>query len=61
MKHYFTELLKTAVRSIVIWIFVGTMAYIVITEIPAPEWFIAAASTVLVFWFRNSNGDNGNK
>ena len=58
MRHFLVDLFKTMVRSVVVWAFVFAMIWAVIKEIAVPEWFIASASTVLVFWFRNGNNEH---
>jgi len=45
------EIFRKATRPIVTVIFASTIAQVVTQGIDAPEWFIALAGTVVVFWF----------
>ena len=45
------EIFRKATRPIVTIIFASTIAQVVVDKIDAPEWFIALAGTVVVFWF----------
>ena len=45
------EIFRKATRPIVTIIFASTIAQVVVDKIDAPQWFIALAGTVVVFWF----------
>jgi len=45
------EIFRKATRPIVTIIFASTIAQVVTQGIDAPQWFIALAGTVVVFWF----------
>jgi len=45
------ELFRRATRPIVTIIFASTIAQVVVERIPAPQWFIGMAVTVILSWF----------
>ncbi|MCD6599710.1 MAG: hypothetical protein J7L19_03975 [Dehalococcoidia bacterium] len=45
------EIFRKATRPVVTIIFASTIAQVVVDKIDAPQWFIALAGTVVVFWF----------
>jgi len=45
------EIFRKATRPVVTIICMATIAQVVVEEIQAPQWFIALAGTVVVFWF----------
>jgi len=58
VKKLLPELLRLGVRSIVTWAIVGAVVFMVIKELPAPDWFVALASMALGYWFRGQNGEH---
>ena len=45
------ELFRRATRPIVTIIFASVIAQVVVERIPAPQWFIGMAVTVILSWF----------
>ena len=45
------ELFRRATRPIVTIICMATIAQVVVERIPAPQWFIGMAVTVILSWF----------
>lgn len=47
----FAEIVRAATRPIVTVIFAAVIAQVVVEEIAAPQWFIALAVGVILWWF----------
>jgi threonine/homoserine/homoserine lactone efflux protein len=47
----FSQALRQATRPIVTIIFAAVIAQVVVEGIDAPEWFLALATTAILWWF----------
>ena len=46
-----TDFIRAVTRPVVTIVFSAVLAQVVVERIQAPEWFIALASAVILWWF----------